>query len=98
MPRFQPKIGEIAQLVEQRTENSRVVGSTPTLATIFYAPIVYRLGHGLFMPVRGVRLSLGVPSFKELANASSFFAYRSPIRHRSMGDANNQHPLSALLA
>ena len=53
--------GEVAQLVEQRTENSRVVGSIPTLATI--APIVYRLGHGLFMPVRGVRLSLGVPRF-----------------------------------
>ena len=26
--------GEVAQLVEQRTENSRVVGSIPTLATI----------------------------------------------------------------
>ena len=28
--------GEIAQLVEQRTENPRVVGSIPTLATIFF--------------------------------------------------------------
>ena len=27
--------GQIAQLVEQRTENPRVVGSIPTLATIF---------------------------------------------------------------
>ena len=61
--------GEVAQLVEQRTENSRVVGSIPTLATSRQAapaPIVYRLGHGLFMPVRGVRLSLGVP-FGEVA-------------------------------
>ncbi len=31
--------GEIAQLVEQRTENSRVVGSIPTLATIFQADL-----------------------------------------------------------
>src|SRR5688572_28919029 len=27
--------GQVAQLVEQRTENPRVVGSIPTLATIF---------------------------------------------------------------
>ena len=30
----QHHVGEVAQLVEQRTENSRVVGSIPTLATI----------------------------------------------------------------
>ena len=29
-----PARGEVAQLVEQRTENPRVVGSIPTLATI----------------------------------------------------------------
>ncbi len=75
MPRFHHEnLGEVAQLVEQRTENSRVVGSTPTLATSFQdAPIVYRLGHGLFMPVRGVRLSLGVPSFKPSLCDGFFF-------------------------
>lgn len=31
---FPPLCGEVAQSVEQRTENSRVVGSIPTLATI----------------------------------------------------------------
>jgi hypothetical protein len=34
--------GQIAQLVEQRTENPRVVGSIPTLATIsFRLPSTY---------------------------------------------------------
>ena len=33
LPFFGPH-GEVAQLVEQRTENPRVVGSIPTLATI----------------------------------------------------------------
>jgi hypothetical protein len=28
--------GQVAQLVEQRTENPRVGGSTPSLATIFF--------------------------------------------------------------
>ena len=68
--------GEVAQLVEQRTENSRVVGSTPTLATS--APIVYRLGHGLFMPVRAVRLRLGVPFLSaqgRIRLGSSFFVF-----------------------
>ncbi len=32
------KHGEIAQLVEQRTENPRVVGSIPTLATSNHRP------------------------------------------------------------
>ena len=35
---FSPHVGVVAQLVEQRTENSRVVGSIPTLATIFRRP------------------------------------------------------------
>jgi MtN3 and saliva related transmembrane protein len=30
-----PQRGQVAQLVEQRTENPRVVGSIPTLATIY---------------------------------------------------------------
>jgi hypothetical protein len=30
------RCGEVAQLVEQRTENPRVAGSTPALATIFF--------------------------------------------------------------
>jgi hypothetical protein len=30
------KIGQVAQLVEQRTENPRVGGSTPSLATNIY--------------------------------------------------------------
>jgi hypothetical protein len=48
--------GVVAQLVEQRTENPRVVGSIPTLATIFYqypsktndCPIESSLFIGLF--------------------------------------------------
>ena len=32
---FLTRLGQVAQLVEQRTENPRVVGSIPTLATIF---------------------------------------------------------------
>ena len=35
-------------------------------APFFRGPIVYRLGHELFMLVRGVRLSLGLP-FQPLA-------------------------------
>ena len=35
--------GEIAQLVEQRTENPRVVGSIPTLATFSYMHYFYVL-------------------------------------------------------
>ncbi len=33
--------GQVAQLVEQRTENPRVVGSIPTLATIFEMSIPF---------------------------------------------------------
>jgi hypothetical protein len=32
------KFGQVAQLVEQRTENPRVGGSIPSLATMFYIP------------------------------------------------------------
>ena len=38
--------GEVAQLVEQRTENSRVVGSIPTLATILFLCVFAVFGPG----------------------------------------------------
>lgn len=55
--------GEIAQSVEHRNHNPLVVGSSPSLATILFvrAPIVYRLGHMVFIHGRAVRLRLGVP-------------------------------------
>ena len=36
MPAVTPHPGQIAQLVEQRTENPRVDGSIPSLATSFF--------------------------------------------------------------
>ena len=36
--------GEVAQLVEQRTENPRVIGSIPILATIFVSTPVNQTG------------------------------------------------------
>jgi hypothetical protein len=39
--------GQVAQLVEQRTENPRVGGSIPPLATIFFkSPALYARGDG----------------------------------------------------
>lgn len=59
--------GEIAQSVEHRNHNPLVVGSSPSLATILFvrAPIVYRLGHMVFIHGRAVRLRLGVPCAPE---------------------------------
>ena len=37
-----PPLGQVAQLVEQRTENPRVDGSIPPLATIFKSPNSFR--------------------------------------------------------
>ncbi|GEM_PF-2333962 len=37
-------LGQIAQLVEQRTENPRVGGSTPSLATIIFSKSGLPLG------------------------------------------------------
>ena len=44
--------GEVAQLVEQRTENPRVIGSIPILATIFVSTPVNPTG--FFVPHRGL--------------------------------------------
>jgi hypothetical protein len=53
--------GQVAQLVEQRTENPRVVGSIPTLATT--SPVRSRLPS----PVRNQALNASPPVTKVIA-------------------------------
>ena len=41
IPKSKHICGEVAQLVEQRTENPRVIGSIPILATIFFRKLYH---------------------------------------------------------
>ena len=50
--------GTLAQVVEHRPFKAGVAGSSP--ARLICGPFVYRLGHRVFNPVRGVRLSYGL--------------------------------------
>src|SRR2546427_10712261 len=58
-----PLGGQVAQLVEQRTENPRVGGSIPPLATIQASTDFYtRLQKPCFIGLCCIPLSTGVPS------------------------------------
>ena len=55
--------GEVAQLVEQGTENPRVVGSIPSLATIFFCPPLGRVSAGSRDPGFGSCSGIREPGF-----------------------------------
>ena len=78
--------GEVAQLVEQRTENPRVVGSIPTLATIFFKQnflFAYFIAVSAFLQVPFCALTCGSPLLRfESIKYSKVLQYptSAPIR------------------
>ena len=52
-------------MVRLQSAKLSYVGSSP-IRHSKYAPFVYRLGHRVFIPVRGVRPSYGVPMYQEV--------------------------------
>jgi hypothetical protein len=90
-PEREGRGGKVAQLVEQRTENPRVVGSIPTLATIFFClelkDLCARPRAGAGQTAAGCHGWRGPASggFKPAATLPLNFSSRLPITHHPSG-------------